>query len=567
MSCRGQKRKAGGEARRRTAGFAFVLLVAHLAAARHHTASASATTAIGGENGVGVFGGSSRKGGVLSRSLQEETPSPSPGADDEETPVETPTPVAETDGGETPSPEGEGGETVETAAPVPQEASVEETPTPVPEEEGASDAPTDGASETPAPVAGEEGTPETPTPVVEGGSETPAPVAGDEGTPETPTPVAEGGSETAAPVAGEEGTPETPTPVVEEGTETPTPVVEEGTPETPTPAEEGTETPTPVVEEGTETPTPVVDEGPSAAPTGTATPLETSTSPTAGASDPVAPSTCSNGIPGVSDGDVCCLEACGQCGGEGCGAIAGTNGASDCCPDTIKEESGGVFCGEAPCVMAGFTPSPLNPAFDGTAAPVAPSTCSNGIAGYQDGAICCLEICGRCGGDGCGTIPGTGGSDNCCPSTILAAGVVCGEAPCIIEGYTPAPAVVGGGTTAPYGTSTCSNGILGYQDGPACCAANCGQCGGGGCGSVPGTAGASACCSSDVELAGNLCSATGVSPCVIDNYTPAPVVPDYGSAAPVVPSNCSNGLPGYQNNDICCLESGLVRQTFFFFWS
>ncbi|CAB1102119.1 unnamed protein product [Ectocarpus sp. CCAP 1310/34] len=138
----------------------------------------------------------------------------------------------------------------------------------------------------------------------------------------------------------------------------------------------------------------------------------------------MSPSTCSNGIPGVSDGEVCCLEACGQCGGVGCGAIAGTNGASDCCPDTIKEESGGVFCGEAPCVMEGFTPSPLNPALDGTAAPVAPSTCSNGIPGYQDGVICCLEICGRCGGDGCGTIPGTGGSDNCCPSDILAAGVV-----------------------------------------------------------------------------------------------------------------------------------------------
>ncbi|CAM9417967.1 unnamed protein product, partial [Ectocarpus sp. 12 AP-2014] len=464
MSCGGQRRKAGGESRRRTVGFAFVLLVAQLTTARHHTVSASATTAIGGENGVGVVDGSSLKGGVLSRSLQEETPSPSPGADDEETPVETPTPVAETDGGETPAPEEEGGETVETPAPVPQETGVEETPTPVTEEGGASDAPTEGASETPAPVAGEEGTPATPTPVAGEGSETPAPVAGEEGTPETPTPVVEEGSETPAPVAGEEGTPETPTPVVEE----------EGTPETPTP-----------VEEGTETSAPMVDEGSSEAPTETAAPLETSTPPTAGGSDPVAttptpvapaptgtpapyaPSTCSNGIPGVSDGDVCCLEACGQCGGVGCGAIAGTNGASDCCPDTIKEESGGVFCGEAPCVMAGFTPSPLNPAFDGTAAPVASSTCSNGIAGYQDGAICCLEICGRCGGDGCGTIPGTGGSDNCCPSDILAAGVVCGEAPCIIEGYTPAPAVVGGGTTAPYGTSTCSNGILGYQDGPA----------------------------------------------------------------------------------------------------
>jgi len=30
----------------------------------------------------------------------------------------------------------------------------------------------------------------------------------------------------------------------------------------------------------------------------------------------------------------------------------------------------------------------------------------------------------------------------------------CGEAPCIIDGYTPAPAVVGGGTTAPFGEFT-----------------------------------------------------------------------------------------------------------------
>lgn len=83
-----------------------------------------------------------------------------------------------------------------------------------------------------------------------------------------------------------------------------------------------------------------------------------------------APSTCSNGMPGVSDGSVCCKEECGMCGGPGCGAVVGTNGASDCCPGTIVEESGGEFCGDAPCVMSGFTPSPVNPAFDGTAAPV-----------------------------------------------------------------------------------------------------------------------------------------------------------------------------------------------------
>lgn len=57
-------------------------------------------------------------------------------------------------------------------------------------------------------------------------------------------------------------------------------------------------------------------------------------------------------------------------GGVGCGAIPGTNGASDCCPDTIMEEAGEAVCGEAPCVMEGFTPSPVNPAATGTAAPV-----------------------------------------------------------------------------------------------------------------------------------------------------------------------------------------------------
>lgn len=59
-----------------------------------------------------------------------------------------------------------------------------------------------------------------------------------------------------------------------------------------------------------------------------------------------------------------------MCGGTGCSSIPGTNGASDCCPSTIIEEAGGTYCGEAPCVMAGFTPSPVNPAFVGTAAPV-----------------------------------------------------------------------------------------------------------------------------------------------------------------------------------------------------
>lgn len=40
-------------------------------------------------------------------------------------------------------------------------------------------------------------------------------------------------------------------------------------------------------------------------------------------------------------------------------------------------------------------------------------------------------------------------------------------------------------------------------------------------------------CTTDGQVEGELCSVTGDSPCIIDNYTPAPVVPDFGSAAPV----------------------------------
>ena len=72
------------------------------------------------------------------------------------------------------------------------------------------------------------------------------------------------------------------------------------------------------------------------------------------------------------------------------------------------------FCWVFFCWLLTAVPCPLADA----------STCSNGIAGYQDGDICCLESCGQCGGGGCGTIPGTGGGSNCCPTTIREAGVV-----------------------------------------------------------------------------------------------------------------------------------------------
>lgn len=61
--------------------------------------------------------------------------------------------------------------------------------------------------------------------------------------------------------------------------------------------------------------------------------------------------TCSNGLPGVQGGNICCSEACGTCGGSGCSIRNGLTGA-DCCGGTIKNSR--VMCsasGEAPCIV------------------------------------------------------------------------------------------------------------------------------------------------------------------------------------------------------------------------
>ena len=46
--------------------------------------------------------------------------------------------------------------------------------------------------------------------------------------------------------------------------------------------------------------------------------------------------------------------------------------------------------------------------------------------------------------------------------------------------------------------------------------AGCGECGGSGCSSRGGGLSGDDCCTSDIEEAGNLCSATGGAPCIID---------------------------------------------------
>ncbi|CAM9267001.1 unnamed protein product [Ascophyllum nodosum] len=429
-----------------------------------------------------------------------------------------------------------------TAAPPTESPATASTETPVMPSAMVSPA-TPIPTETPSASTAAE-TPSTPT-----ATETPAmPTAAE--TPAMPTAAGTPAMPTAA------GTPAMPTaagtPVVPTATETPAMSTTTETPAMPT----AMETPSTPIPTGAPA---APGRGVSAAPTTGTVPAPSAvaslTPAPVGTPPPFAPSTCADGVTaGISSDNVCCKQECGQCGGEGCSNIPGTNGASDCCSGTIVIE-GAAMCGEAPCIMEGFTPSPVNPAFVGTASPVVSSECSNGLPGYQDRDVCCLLACGQCGGPGCGTIPGTGGSSNCCSTTIREEGVICGQPPCIIDSFTPAPAVVGGGTRAPAGDDLCSNGIAGFQDGAACCEANCGQCGGAGCGSVPGTGGQGSCCSSIIEAQGVSCDVAGRAPCIIDGFTPAPAVPDVGSAAPVVPNWCSNGMSGYQDLDVCCLEA------------
>lgn len=66
---------------------------------------------------------------------------------------------------------------------------------------------------------------------------------------------------------------------------------------------------------------------------------------------------CDNGVNGISssNGEVCCVAACGQCGGAGCSIIARpTFDAFDCCVTEIMDF--GNPCSEtgtAPCFVDG----------------------------------------------------------------------------------------------------------------------------------------------------------------------------------------------------------------------
>jgi len=165
----------------------------------------------------------------------------------------------------------------------------------------------------------------------------------------------------------------------------------------------------------------------------------------------------------------------------------------------------------------GLAPSPADP------------TCALGVL---SGDTCCLAECGVCGGTGCGSNPG--GSTGCCETPIIASGDSCDDRgpPCIV---TPAP------TPA---DPTCALGLLA---GDVCCSAECGQCGGTGCGSFPG--GSDNCCGTPITTAGNSCN-DGGAPCVIDVLTPVPTPAP--TPAPGTDPMC---LLGLISGDTCCSSS------------
>ena len=263
-------------------------------------------------------------------------------------------------------------------------------------------------------------------------------------------------------------------------------------------------------------------------------------SPSPSPSDP----TCQNGIIGNSfingvsiEGNICCTEECGECGGSSCSS----NGPpSECCSGTIF--SNGVSCDEssAPCVIS-------------VPGPTSDPTCEDGIIGntfingvFIEGNICCTEECGQCGGSSCSS---NGPPSECCSGTIFSNGVSCDEssAPCVIS--VPEPTT----TSDP----TCELGIITQN---ICCSPECDFCGGIGCGELP--QGGSNCCGGSIVASGVSCD-DSLAPCVIGDPEPEPTTSDPTCELGIITQNicCSpecdfcggtgcGGLP--QGGSNCC---------------
>lgn len=131
---------------------------------------------------------------------------------------------------------------------------------------------------------------------------------------------------------------------------------------------------------------------------------------------PVTPTTpdpsCENGI---LNGDICCMDTCGSCGGSGCSSRNG--GAEGCCTSTIRSSEVSCDDSSAPCIV--------QPQDDNIPDP----NCDNGI---EKSGVCCSAECGTCGGGGCSSR--YLGSNYCCTSTIKNDGNSCStnSAPCVL---------------------------------------------------------------------------------------------------------------------------------------
>ncbi|CAM9975342.1 unnamed protein product [Ectocarpus sp. 13 AM-2016] len=271
----------------------------------------------------------------------------------------------------------------------------------------------------------------------------------------------------------------------------------------------------------------VVVAAPSAQPSvATPTAAVATASPVAGSFTPVAPvagatSNCENGYAGWQNNEACCSEFCGQCGGSGCGEL----GSATCCYDNII--NAGLVCGvdvlEAPCIIINFTPAPL--AEGETAAPLpAPTSPAPATAAPATAAPFTVSP------DTAAPAPAAPAAETEAPSTPAP---VATESPVSrgdvgvptpspggleapqesVAPYVTPPVGGGVGTTPAPSTPECDDSIVGFRHGVACCSVSCGQCGGAGCENLEG--GASECCSHDVLATNNLCSETGVAPCVL----------------------------------------------------
>lgn len=63
--------------------------------------------------------------------------------------------------------------------------------------------------------------------------------------------------------------------------------------------------------------------------------------------------------------------------------------------------------------------------------------------------------------------------------------------------------------------STCEHGVAGVQSGSYCCTVGCETCGGSGCSARGFNLTREDCCTTDIEVAGVLCSESETAPCII----------------------------------------------------